>query len=297
MEQLKRMAVFATVVERGSMVGAAEVLGMSASAVSQQIRKLEEGTQVSLLHRTTRKLTLTEAGATFYRSCAQVLELAREAEQRLAELRDAPVGELRIAAPVGFSGRPLSDALAPLLRAHSGLRLSLFFHDEQIDLIEQRIDLAIRVGKLEDSSLVARHIGDMRQVICAAPAYLARHPPIERPADLLGLDWLSLHRDAAPAPLVLHGPHGAVEKLRLEHRVSCNNILAVRQFILAGMGVALQPEQEIREELASGRLLPLLPHWQAPSFGVYLVTPRRDSQPAKVRYAIEALRRSLLSGA
>lgn len=90
MEQLKRMAVFATVVERGSMVAAAEALGMTASAVSQQIRKLEESTRISLLHRTTRKLTLTEAGATFYRSCAQVLELAREAEQRLAELRDVP---------------------------------------------------------------------------------------------------------------------------------------------------------------------------------------------------------------
>ena len=91
MEQLKRMAVFATVVDRGSMVAAAEILGMTASAVSQQIRKLEESTQVSLLHRTTRKLTLTEAGATFYQSCAQVLALAQQAEQRLAELRDAPV--------------------------------------------------------------------------------------------------------------------------------------------------------------------------------------------------------------
>jgi len=146
MEQLKRMALFATVVDRGSMVGAAEVLGMTASAVSQQIRKLEESTQVSLLHRTTRKLTLTEAGASFYESCAQVLALAEQAEQRLAELRDAPVGELRIAAPVGLPGKLLSEALAPLLRAHPGLSLRLFFHDEMIDLIERRIDLAIRVG-------------------------------------------------------------------------------------------------------------------------------------------------------
>ncbi|CAD5107250.1 LysR family transcriptional regulator [Zestomonas carbonaria] len=293
MEQLKRMAVFATVVERGSMVAAAEVLGMTASAVSQQIRKLEESTQVSLLHRTTRKLTLTEAGTTFYRSCAQVLELAREAEQRLAELRDAPVGELRIAAPVGFAGRPLSDALAPLLQAHSGLRLTLFFHDEQIDLVEQRIDLAIRVGKLDDSSLVARHIGDARQVLCAAPAYLARKGPIHTPSQLLGLDWLALHNDVAPVSLVLSGPDGAVEKLRLETRVSCNNILSVRQFTLAGMGVSLQPEREIREELASGRLLAVLPDWRPPPFGIYLVTPRRDAQPAKVRYAIEALRQHL----
>lgn len=296
MEQLKRMAVFATVVDRGSMVAAAEVLGMTASAVSQQIRRLEDSTQVSLLHRTTRKLTLTEAGATFYQSCAQVLALAQQAEQRLAELRDAPVGELRIAAPVGFSGRPISAALAPLLQAHSGLSLKLLFHDEQIDLIEQRIDLAIRVGTLEDSSLVARHIGDSRMLLCAAPSYLARKAPIRRPENLVGQDWLALNNDLPSSVLALHGPAGEVQKLRIESRVSCNNILAVRHFTLAGMGISLQPEQEIREELAAGSLRALLPDWQLPPLGIYLVTPRRAAQPAKVRYAIEALRQHLLGG-
>ncbi|MET1080604.1 MAG: LysR family transcriptional regulator [Pseudomonas sp.] len=295
MEQLKRMVVFATVVDRGSMVAAAEVLGMSPSAVSQQIRKLELSTQISLLHRTTRKLTLTEAGALFYQSCAQVQQLAQQAEQRLAELRDAPVGELRIAAPVGFSGRPITQALMPLLQAHSGLSLKLFFNDEQIDLVEQRIDLAIRVGRLEDSSLVARHIGDSRMLLCAAPAYLARKGPVSHPEQLPGQDWLALNNESL-APLLLRGPQGQEYKLRIDSRVSCNNILALRHFTLAGMGISLQPQQEIREELADGRLLALLPDWQAPSFGIYLVTPRRDAQPAKVRYALQALQRHLLPG-
>nr|WP_286948610.1 LysR family transcriptional regulator [Pseudomonas sp. UBA6718] len=293
MEQLKRMALFATVVDRGSMVGAAEVLGMTASAVSQQIRKLEESTQVSLLHRTTRKLTLTEAGASFYESCAQVLALAEQAEQRLAELRDAPVGELRIAAPVGLPGKLLSEALAPLLRAHPGLSLRLFFHDEMIDLIERRIDLAIRVGQQDDSSLVARHVADWRMLLCAAPAYLARCGPVEDPQQLLGLDWLSLSTDRWQQ-VTLYGPGGAQQRLRIESRVACNNILSVRQFTLAGMGVSVQPEPEVREQLASGQLLALLPAWQPAPIGIHLVTPRRDAQPAKVRYAIEALRRSLL---
>ncbi|WP_278959342.1 LysR family transcriptional regulator [Aquipseudomonas alcaligenes] len=294
MEQLKRMALFATVVDRGSMVGAAEVLGMTASAVSQQIRKLEESTQVSLLHRTTRKLTLTEAGASFYESCAQVLALAEQAEQRLAELRDAPVGELRIAAPVGLPGKLLSEALAPLLRAHPGLSLRLFFHDERIDLIERRIDLAIRVGQQDDSSLVARHVADWRMLLCAAPAYLARCGPVEDPQQLLGLDWLSLSTDRWQQ-VTLYGPGGAQQRLRIESRVACNNILSVRQFTLAGMGVSVQPEPEVREQLASGQLLALLPAWQPAPIGIHLVTPRRDAQPAKVRYAIEALRRSLLA--
>ncbi|MDC7826147.1 LysR family transcriptional regulator [Pseudomonas sp. BLCC-B13] len=294
MEQLKRMALFATVVDRGSMVGAAEVLGMTASAVSQQIRKLEESTQVSLLHRTTRKLTLTEAGASFYESCAQVLALAEQAEQRLAELRDAPVGELRIAAPVGLPGKLLSEALAPLLRAHPGLSLRLFFHDEMIDLIERRIDLAIRVGQQDDSSLVARHVADWRMLLCAAPAYLARCGPVEDPQQLAALDWLSLSTDRWQQ-VTLYGPGGAQQRLRIESRVACNNILSVRQFTLAGMGVSVQPEPEVREQLASGQLLALLPAWQPAPIGIHLVTPRRDAQPAKVRYAIEALRRSLLA--
>lgn len=295
MEQLKRMALFATVVDKGSMVAAAEALGMTASAVSQQIRKLEDSTQLSLLHRTTRKLTLTEAGAQLYQSCRQIVDLAEQAEQRLAELRDAPVGELRIAAPVGLPGQILSDALAPLLRAHPGLSLRLFFHDEMIDLIEQRIDLAIRVGRQEDSSLVARHVVDWRMLLCVAPAYLARCGWIDTPRQLLGLDWIGLNTDRAQH-LLLRGPQGAEERLRLESRIACNNILAVRQFTLAGMGVSLQPEPEIRQLLARGELLGLLPDWQPEPIGLHIVTPRRDAQPAKVRYAIEALRRALLAG-
>ncbi|MBC9249530.1 LysR family transcriptional regulator [Pseudomonas alcaligenes] len=295
MEQLKRMALFATVVDKGSMVGAAEALGMSPSAVSQQIGKLEQVTQVSLLHRTTRKLTLTEAGASFYQSCKQIVELAEQAEQRLAELRDAPVGELRIAAPVGFSGPLLTDALAPLLRAHPGLSLRLFFHDEPIDLIEQRIDLAIRVGAQEDSSLVARPLGDWPMLLCVAPAYLARCGTVQGPAQLSSLDWLSLSHDRAQQ-LTLLGPGGVQQRLRIESRVACNSILSVRQFTLAGMGVSVQPEPEIRAELASGALLVLLPEWQLAPVGIHIVTPRRDAQPAKVRYAIAALRRSLLAG-
>ncbi|WP_339486693.1 LysR family transcriptional regulator [Pseudomonas sp. EL_65y_Pfl2_R95] len=295
MEQLKRMAIFATVVERGSMVAAAEVLGMTASAVSQQIRKLEQSTQVSLLHRTTRKLTLTEAGAGFYQSSAQVMALAQEAEQRLAEMRDAAVGELRIAVPVGFSGRHLSDALSPLLQAHKGLSVQLFFQDERIDLVEKRIDLAIRVGPQQDSSLVARHIGDAVFILCAAPSYLLTQPQITRPENLLDVTWLLLSTTQMHESLKLLGPNGQTENIRIEGRVACNNLLAVRNFTLAGMGVSLQPRHEITDELASGQLREVLPGWQMPPLGIYIVTPRRDVQPAKVRYAVEALRRHLLA--
>jgi DNA-binding transcriptional LysR family regulator len=293
MDNLRGMAVFATVVARGSMAAAAEALGMTPSAVSQQIRKLEAHAQVTLLHRTTRKLTLTEAGEAFYRSCAQMLAIAEEAEQRLGEWREAPVGELRLAAPVGFSGKLITEALRPLLENHRQLRLQLFFHDEQIDLIEQRIDLAIRVGTLSDSSLVARHLAEWNNVICAAPAYLRRMPAIDHPQQLQGVDWLSLNTVAHQAYLNFSGPGGENCKLRLEARVAANSMIALRQFTLDGLGVSAQPEPEVREALEEGRLVRLLPEWSLPPFGIYAVTPRRDAQPAKVKVAIEALRRHL----
>ncbi|WP_371232134.1 LysR family transcriptional regulator [Pseudomonas sp. QE6] len=291
MDNLKGMAVFATVVARGSMAAAAESLGMTPSAVSQQIRKLEAHAQVTLLHRTTRKLTLTEAGEAFYRSCAQMLAIAEEAEQRLGEWREAPVGELRLAAPVGFSGQLITEALRPLLENHRQLRLQLFFHDEQIDLIEQRIDLAIRVGSLSDSSLVARHLAEWNNVICAAPSYLRRMPPIDHPQQLQGVDWLALNTVAHQSYLNFSGPGGESCKLRLEARVAANSMIALRQFTLDGLGVSAQPEPEVREALEEGRLVRLLPEWKLPPFGIYAVTPRRDAQPAKVKVAIEALRR------
>ncbi|WP_448678517.1 LysR family transcriptional regulator [Pseudomonas nicosulfuronedens] len=293
MDNLRGMAVFATVVARGSMAAAAEALGMTPSAVSQQIRKLETHAQVTLLHRTTRKLTLTEAGEAFYRSCAQMLAIAEEAEQRLGEWREAPVGELRLAAPVGFSGKLITEALRPLLENHRQLRLQLFFHDEQIDMIEQRIDLAIRVGSLSDSSLVARHLAEWNNVVCAAPAYLRRLPAIEHPQQLQGIDWLALNTMAHQGYLNFSGPGGENCKLRLEARVAANSMIALRQFTLDGLGVSAQPEPEVREALEEGRLVRLLPEWTLPPFGIYAVTPRRDAQPAKVKVAIEALRRHL----
>ena len=265
MDSLKGMAIFATVVDKGSMAAAAQSLGMTPSAVSQQIRKLESRAQVTLLHRTTRRLTLTEAGEAFYRSCAQMLAIAEEAERRLGEWRDAPVGELR---------------------------LQLFFQDERIDLVAERIDLAIRVGNLADSSLVARHLGDWSSVLCAAPAYLRQRAPINRPEQLTEVDWISLNTSNHLNHLTLSGPGGEVCKLRLEPRVAANGMLAVRQFTLDGLGVSYQPLPEVRNALNDGRLQQLLPEWRIPGLGIYAVTPRREAQPAKVKVAIEALRRA-----
>jgi len=173
-DRLKRMAVFARVVEANSMSAAARELGMTTSAVSQQIRQLEAETGLALLHRSTRRLNTTEAGQAYYEDCAAMLHAAQAAEQRLSDLRDEPRGELRVAFPVGFSAH-LAAALAPLLRAHPRLTLRLFAEDRRVDLIGERIDLAIRAGALADSTLVARRLAEWGHIMVASTSACPRH--------------------------------------------------------------------------------------------------------------------------
>ena len=188
MDQLKRMAVFAEVVAAGSLTAAARRLGMTPSAVSQHLRQLEGALGLALLHRSTRKLTLTEAGARYIEGCTAMVAAARAAEQALERHRDEPEGELRIAAPIGFGGL-LARALAPL-RRHPRLTLQLLLDDALVDLIEARVDIALRAGSLPDSSLVARRLGSMGAQMCAAPAYLAERGWPGTPQDLAQHDWL-----------------------------------------------------------------------------------------------------------
>lgn len=294
-EQLKRMAVFAAVVEHRSMSAAARALGTTTSAVSQQVRQLERDMGVTLLHRSTRKLALTPAGERFHEGCAAMVAAASDAQRQVAQMRDAPVGELRLSAPVGFA-RHLGPALAPLLAANTELRLHLQIDDALIDLVAARIDLAIRFGRLPDSTWVAQRLIEMEQIVCAAPAYLAAHGVPATPRDLLAHDWLRMDAGSFGPQLELHGPGGAVERLMLRLRATSNNQLSLQQLCEEGLGLAVLVRQDVDDSLRAGRLVPLLPQWRPQSIAMYAVTPQRDTQPAKVRHAIEALR-SYLSGA
>jgi len=291
LEQLKRMAVLATVVEQGSFVAAAKVLQTSTSAVSQQIRALERDMGVTLLHRSTRKLSLTPAGARFHEGCAAMLAAARTAQGQLLQLRDAPEGELRVAAPVGFA-RQLGPAMAPLLAAHPGLSLHLDVEDSFTDLVAKRIDLAVRFGRLPDSQWVAQPLGEKALQLYAAPAYLARRGVPVSLSELSQHDWLTLRPDTAGQQLLaLRNAAGELQSLRITPRASSNNQLSLQQLCEAGLGLAmLSPSDLDAATLDGGRLVPLISDWHLPALPVYALTPQRDAQPAKVRYAIEALR-------
>ena len=293
MDDLKAMAIFAAVVRLGSLSAAARRLGLSTSAVSQQLRALEHAHGVTLLHRSTRKLALTDAGARVYTECAAMVEAAERAQQQLRATREEPSGELRIAAPIGF-GPYVATALTPLLAAHAALTLRLLVDDAMIDLIDARIDLAIRVGRLPDSSWVARRICAMGLLLCAAPEYLARRGEPRAPEELRNHHWLSQNRSAAAAPVLsLQHASGELRELRVEPRVSSNNQLLLQQMCISGLGIALIGSADAYADLQQGRLVQVLPDWQTTPLEVWALTPQRDAQAAKVRHALLALNEHL----
>ena len=298
MDQLRRMAVFAAVVEHGSMSAAARSLAMSTSAVSQQVRQLERDSGVTLLHRSTRKLALTAAGEPFYEHCSAMVGAARRAQQQLAQSREAPSGELRLSAPIGFA-RHVAPALRDVLAAHPALTLKLLVDDARIDLIASRIDLAVRFGHLSDSNWVAKRLCRFEWLLCASPAWLQAHTAPEDPDDLLAHQWLAFAREGNALHLDLAGPRNESRSLRIEARISSNNQYSIQQMCAAGLGLARLTRVDVAEDLAAGRLVQVLPAWRCEPLDVWAVTPQRDAQPAKVRAAIEALQAYLagLAGA
>ncbi len=292
-EQLKRMALFAEIVEAGSISAAARRVGCTPSALSQQLRQLEQSLGLSLLHRSTRALSLTEAGERYFPACAAMAAQARDAHAALARLRDEPEGELRLAAPIGL-GPLLARALEPL-RRHPRLRLHLLLDDTPIDLLAARVDLALRAGPLADSTLVARPLGQLPRRLCAAPAYLDQRGWPQHPRELASHDWLGLPPRSGSAE-VLHftGPQGERESQRLEARVLSSQVTALQAMAEAGWGVTVAVAEDARRALAEGRLVPVLPGWSLEPIPVWALTPRRDDLPAKVRHALAALQSHFL---
>lgn len=290
-DDLQALAIFAIVVREGSLSAAARHLGGTPSAISQRLRRLEAALGIRLLHRSTRRLALTEAGQRLLGPAERLLADAQAARDALALSRDALDGELRISAPVGFA-RHLGPALAPLLAAHPSLRLTLLVDDAMIDLVTHRIDLALRAGQLADSAWVARPIGRFEWLIVGAPAYLARAGVPASPSELPGHTWLSVQD--GPSSQMLQGPAGATWPLQTQARLVSNNQLSLLQMAVSGLGLSLQLRPDVDDDLRSGRLVPVLPGWGLPALPLWVVTPDRGAaQPAKVRHALAALRESL----
>ncbi|MGE8212230.1 LysR family transcriptional regulator [Stenotrophomonas sp.] len=286
MDSFKRMALFAQVVQHGSMSAAARALGMSTSAVSQQLRALEQEAGVALLHRSTRRLALTDVGSRYYAACARLLDAAGEAAAELSAARQAPSGELRLSAPLGMAAH-IGPALGAWLQDNPQLRLHLFFDDGWTDLLQARIDLALRFGQLPDSDWMAQRLGSLQRWPCASPQWLQAHGMPTDPLQVPAADWLGVPQ--VPGLVWQHRDSGEERLVPAHPRIASQNQPAVLQLCQAGLGVAVLTSLDAAPLLADGHLQRLLPDWEVPALPAWAVTPHRQTQPAKVRQAIALL--------
>lgn len=288
MDKLTGMGVFTRVVDSGSFVSAAEQLGLSRAMASKHVMALEDHLGVRLLNRTTRRLSLTEAGQSFYARCRDVLSQVEEAEREAADLHIEPRGVLRLNTPMVFGNRHVAPAIADYLSAHPDLRIDMTLNDHRVDLIDEGYDLAIRIGQLADSSLIARKLAPCRMVVCATPAYFAAKGVPQKPADLAGHNCPGYAYSSEGNEWRFEGPDGK-ESVKVSGNFTANNGDTLRAFVLGGGGVDLQPTFIIGADLAAGRLQAVLMDYQATELGVYAVYPQNRYVSAKVRSFIDFL--------
>ena len=289
MDNLADVAVFVRVVERGSFTRAAGKLELSTSQVSKCVNRLERSLGARLLHRTTRRLSLTEAGAALFEASRSAIERIEEAEGAVAQFQSEPRGRLRVSAPMSFGILHLGPAISEFARAHPRVTLDMRLDDRFVNLVEEGVDVAVRIGALTDSSLVARRVATTSTLVCAAPSYLAERGEPEAPEDLASHDcllysylatanvWRFAARDGREIPVAVSG----------SFRI--NNGIVLAEAAAAGHGILMAPAFYVAPMLRAGRLKRILARYALPDLGIHAVYPQRSQVPPKVRAFVDFL--------
>ncbi len=278
--------IFARVVTAGSMSAAGREMGLSPAVVSKRMRRLEDKLGTRLLQRTTRQISLTEAGQGFYERAVAILAAIEEAESFVTRRSSLARGTLRVSAPTSFGRMHIAPHLGPFIDDNPDLSINLILSDEFVDVVGDGFDLAIRIAELTDSSMVARRLAPIHRVLCAAPDYLAR---AGEPMDIDDLQHHVCLAAAQQDPWRLEGPQGPVT-VRASGPIRTNSSEVVREAVLAGYGIALRSTWDVGPELSAGRLQILLPAYRGSErVGVHAVYPSRRFLPAKVRLFIDYL--------
>jgi DNA-binding transcriptional LysR family regulator len=286
MLDLNDIMVFARVVEAGSFTAAARLLGMPKTTVSRRIAALEREVGVRLVHRTTRSLSMTDAGRLYYEQSSRALRTIEDANLRLAEARAEPSGTIRISAPVGFAGHFLTSAVFDFLAAYPKTKVELHLTDDTLHLVENRIDLAFRTGILPDSTLIARKLGSTHRVLCASPGYLARHGVPAAAADLARHHCVIAGPSISMPHWVLDGPRGQ-ETVAVSGRFAANEMQVLVAAAIAGLGIAQLPYQAAEAFVRDGRLCRVLGEYTTPVGGLYAVYPSSRHVSPLVKAFIE----------
>ena len=290
LDDIVSMALFARVVEARSFTAAAAALGVAKSLASSRVSRLEDRLGVRLLHRTTRRLSLTDEGVAFYERCARILQEADATALLADRASKEPRGTLRVDAPLAFAQLHLASAVDGFLRAHPQVRVELSVSDRFVDLFDAGCDVAIRITNLRDSELTARKLGDDRNVVVAAPAYLARNGAPATPHELVHHDCLHYLNLRLEDEWRFRAPgQKAPFSVPIAARFAVGTGLVLAAAAVAGAGIAVMPTFMVAKELAAGTLVTLLDGWDAGRLGIHAVHAHKRNAPAKVRAFVDFL--------
>jgi DNA-binding transcriptional LysR family regulator len=288
MDQFQQMRAFVAVVDSGSFVRAADVLGLSKTAVSRLVGELESRLGTRLLQRTTRKLSLTPEGEVFHERCRQLLEGVAEAEAELSAHSGEAIGQLRVNVPVSFGLLHLAPLWPAFMELHPKVMLDVTLADRVVDLVDEGYDLAVRIARLQASSLVSRQLTSTRMILCASPQYLRRHWVPEHPSEIAQHAVMAYTLLAMGEQWAFEGPQGPVS-VKVSPRMRTNSGDTCVAAAVQHQGVVLQPSFLVGAHLASGALVEVLPQYRSIELGVYAVYPSRKHLTPKVRALIDFL--------
>ena len=288
MDRLEAMKLFVSVAEQGSFTAAASKLGVARSVVTRQIAALEQHLGIKLMTRSTRRLSLTSAGSAYLEKCRVILDLVQEAEDGVVEERVAPSGPLRVSLPVSYGLRCLVPLLLEFSRTYPDVMLAMNFNDRQLDLIEEGIDLSIRVTRRLNQDDIVRRLGSIRLLTVASPDYLTDRGRPEHPDDLQQHVCFG-YSSQMDSPPWYFNVDGHLQPVQVPSSLYANNGDALAAAAVQGMGITVAPEFIVAEQLADGRLEVLLAAYEPPPLGIYAVLPSNRYIPHRIQVLIDFL--------
>lgn len=283
------MELFACVVESGSFTAAATRMDSSRSLISKRIQRLERRLGVQLLNRTTRRLSLTESGEVYLDYCRSVTNLRREAEQRIGEMGRSPQGRLRVTMPITFGQMHIAPLVPEFLNRYPGITLDVHAEDGFVDLVQAGYDLAIRIGVLEDSGLIARQIATTRLITVASPTYLQAHGVPDHPGELRDRNCLTYRHPRTRGSTWSYEVGGRRTAVAVAGDLRANNGVLLLHAARGGVGITRLPDFMVRESIANGELVELLGGHACEELGIYTVHAQRRASPAKIQALVEFL--------
>ena len=290
MDRFKELTTFVEVAQRGSLSAAAREEGITPAMVGRRIDQLEERLGVKLFKRSTRKVTLTPEGTTFYEDCHRILDELRSAEDSLTVGARSASGRLIVTAPTAFGRRHIAPHLAEFIAQHPNLAIALHLSERLVDLKNERFDLAIRIADLKSADLIAAKLARNHRVVCGSPTYFKRAGKPKTVADLARHNCLVTSTEDGVADSWTFQDKGKPVMVKVHGNLTCNDGEVLTRWAIAGEGLALRSAWEVSEEIKKGRLVSVLDEFAVPGNNIYAVYPERRLLPAKVKFFIEFLK-------